>query len=68
MKFTILILFLTVALNLVAQSENVVGCYEIKHETTDGGELKYTLSLNPDGTFLFQSYKKDTRALSLIHI
>ncbi|MCM4153914.1 hypothetical protein DHD05_20180 [Arenibacter sp. N53] len=63
MKFAILTLFLTVALNAAAQSENVHGSYEIKYETTDGGELKYTLSLNPEGTFLFHSYKKDTRAL-----
>ena len=63
MKFIILTLFLNVSLNLVAQSENVVGTYEFKHETTDGGVLKYTLALNHDGTFLFDSYTKDTRAI-----
>lgn len=58
MKQISIILCSIFSITLVAQSENFIGDYERKYETTAGDIIDYKLSLNPDGAFLFHSLRK----------
>lgn len=40
------------------QTTTYTGVYEMRYELSNGGLLERTLSLNPDGTFLFHLFKK----------
>ena len=53
MKYILIIAFLTFNLNLFAQS----GDYIRRDETKTGQVLEWKLSLNPDGTFLYNFYR-----------
>ena len=52
-----LLLFLTITFTLITSvnSQNIDGIYTNKWESKSGETLAYTLTLNPDGTFIFES-------------
>jgi hypothetical protein len=54
--FTILILISS--LTSFAQTDKVIGDYELAIETTDNNAFKYQLTLSQDGTFSFHYYSK----------
>ena len=56
-KFIMLLIFL-VPLSSFTQPITYTGVYEMRYEIKRGGLMERTLSLNQDGTFLFQLYKK----------
>ena len=56
MKPIIFLLFFTYNLCLLAQNESMVGHYEMKFEASNG-LIIYKLTLNPDRTFKFHSYR-----------
>ena len=58
MRFIFLLLVLLLAnTTLLAQTDQYAGEYGIKHELLNAGVLEYNLSLKPDGTFIFHSYR-----------
>ena len=60
MKHLLILLCLTFSLLLSAQSSKYDGSYEFKLEMKDSTVVNYTLTLNPNGTFLFHYYQKLT--------
>jgi hypothetical protein len=50
-------LFLSLNLNLIAQSGFYIGNYKARYKTDNQVVIKYSLSLNTDGTFLFHFYR-----------
>jgi len=50
-------LFLSLNLNLIAQSGSYTGNYEARYKTDNQVVIKYSLSLNTYGTFLFHFYR-----------
>lgn len=56
MKLFISLLLFTFSLCLSAQTENLVGHYQMKFKASNGLIL-YELNLNPNGTFEFHSYR-----------
>jgi hypothetical protein len=60
MKHLLILLCLIFSLSLSAQSTKYHGNYEFILEMKDGAVINYTLTLNPNGTFLFRYYRKLT--------
>ena len=58
MKHLLILLCITFSISLAAQSAKYDGNYEFKFEMKDGATINYTLTLNPNGTFLFRYYRK----------
>lgn len=57
MKHLLIIITVIFSLSLSAQTEDHVGDYERKSVTKKGEIFKWTLSLNTDGTFLYNFYR-----------
>lgn len=57
MKHLLLILFTTFNLSLFAQTEKPVGTYEKVFNANNGDVMTWTITLNPDGTFLYRFYR-----------
>lgn len=59
MKFLLSIFFLMFSEGLSAQVDNyIIGTYETHSKATDGSfELKRSITLNADGTFIFHNYR-----------
>jgi len=59
MKVLIFILFLFIGTELLAQVDNYTGAYETHSLAADGSfELKRSITLNADGTFVFHNYRR----------
>ena len=56
MKLFISLLLFTFSLCISAQTESMIGHYEMKYEASNG-LIIYNLTLNPEGTFKFHSYR-----------
>lgn len=56
MKLFISLLLFTFSLCILAQTESMIGHYEMKYEASNG-LIIYNLTLNLDGTFKFHSYR-----------
>lgn len=56
MKHFILLVVFTYSLCFSAQTENIIGDYEMKFEASNG-LIRYKLTLNPDGTFAFHYFR-----------
>jgi len=63
MRHVITILLLVLGPTSSTQVEKYAGVYEMRHEAQNA-LIEYRLSLNPDGSFLFQSYSKHNRAIT----
>ena len=58
-NYFIFLLFLSVSCLANSQTQPYAGEYSLSHATNDSTPLiEYTLSLKPNGTFLFHSYRK----------
>lgn len=57
MRQLFLILFLVSNIGLFAQSDSFVGNYVRNPKLSDGSIHKWTLSLNTDGTFIYNFYR-----------
>ena len=57
MRYIFLLVLILANTTLLAQTDEYVGEYGIKHELLNAGVLEYNLSLKPDGTFIFHSYR-----------
>jgi hypothetical protein len=57
MKQLLLITFSILSFGVVAQSEKYAGKYEIVHKATNAN-ISYDIVLNPNGTFLFHSFRQ----------
>lgn len=57
LKNILLLSLLTFSLTVSAQLQTYVGTYKMSYEFKKGGLVEYTLSLKPNGTFLFHSYR-----------
>ena len=67
MRKMLIVLFLLFGLNLLSQSEAIIGEYFLK--LGNGKTLdEYTLTLNKDNTFIFHSYRKHENGIpSIMH-
>ena len=57
LKFTLFILLITFNLTVFLQSESYVGTYIRPYESQENQILKWTLTLNSDGTFIYNFYR-----------
>lgn len=58
MKTLLLSMVIVCSTFLSATSQNIAGTYTNKWESTSGEFVAYTLTLNPDGSFTFNSHQK----------
>lgn len=57
MKYLLLMLFLVGHISLSAQTDSHAGTYGLSSADNSDATLKWTLSLKPDGTFLYHFYR-----------
>jgi hypothetical protein len=57
MKQLFLLLVLSCNLNMLAQSEIIVGSYLKTFDANNGDKMIWTITLNTDGTFLYHFYR-----------
>lgn len=58
MKHLFILILISFSLSLTAQSQKYTGTYEAIRDFNENGVIKYSLILNPDGTFTFHNYRK----------
>lgn len=63
MKKILLVILSTLCFSIFAQSEKLVGDYNLSIET-ENASFTYTLSLQQDGTFTFHFYSNHKQAIS----